>query len=602
MTRWAWIAVLLGLGLRLMATTAHELPRGDVVLDVGVARSLVQGSGFASGFTRGVVAVAADEAPPPQGHADQHPPLWPLLGALLTPLAGSPFAALRLLSLLSGVALLLLVMRVMDRLTDRLADVPEGLPVFAAGLLALGFLPIDAAGNGSLYGAQALLVLALVESLARPRLGLALPGLLLGALILLNHQTLVLLPLPLLVYGAGVPPCQRRRALLLGAGAMALALLCQVPWWWRNALVFGDPLHSVNGLYLSYWTGAPVRFVVEDGLALQRVERGLGAITVARALLGFARMNGMYLLVAGLAVVPGLLGLALAGAPAMLRRGVQGCDRRRLALVLASAALLLVSLLWPATKLRYLVSLAPLLVLLGLDAWLHPVGRWGRAGALLLALAWLVALAASAGDAFATDGGARPLRCAWLLFGGGLLFVAPLLAWLRGVDLRRGTALTSGWPLCALLALAVPLGPPLRSGIERVAGPAAGDPTGTAYHGTWFLPDAFGQDAEGRDGARGVLLSHVREQALAEGLGTLAGPIELLAWPQPALVELPTLDAVSLRGALGTLLDARRVDGVVLVDGTDDALRALQDDGRLVLRGHWANALASAHLFVVVRS
>ncbi|RKY17197.1 MAG: hypothetical protein DRQ55_16380 [Planctomycetota bacterium] len=587
MTRLAWIAVLLGLLLRGLSCAAHELPQGDVLLDVASARSLAAGDGFASGFRRGVISAAAGAPLPPQGHSDQHPPLWPLLGALVSPLAGSPFAALQLLSWCSGALLLLLMMRMGDRLVEDLPAVPDGVGVLAAALVACGFVAVDAAGNGSLYALQALLVLGLVESLCLPRLRPLLSGALLGLSLLLNHQALVLLPLPLALLLLSAPAGARGPALRAGLSITAVALACQLPWWLRNAVVFDSPFHSVNGLYLRYWAGGALSTGLEQGQPVQRVGP-VPLLGLARAMAGFARMNALYLLLAGLLAAPCLAAIAAASAPALLLSRVGRADRRKLGLALAAAALLSVALLWPASKLRYLVALVPLATLLGLSALVRARTALERGLGWAVLLLWVGALVFTLDDISGAAAHARPLRFAVLAAGGALVWALPLWCWRRGPSSAARLMLLSGLPVVAALALAVALGP------------VSGLGTGTAYHGTWFLPDAFGQDKEALDELRAARLGAARDAALDAGLSTLAGPIELLAWPQPALLQLPGLEGEWLLQTLSALAAAGRMDGVVLEgrDGPPPGLSALDElleplavfagDGRAAQRaGPW---------------
>lgn len=559
MSRWALVLIAVGLVLRVLAAGLHDEPRGDVLLDVGEARSLRTGEGFASGFVRGVPVVAGDETPvPPQGHADQHPPLWPLVGALLAPLAGSPFAGLQLGSWLAGLVLVLLTWRCADRLLEGLPGAPDGLAPLAASLVALSFLAIDGAGNGSLYTAQAALLLGLVELLAAPRPQRLGVGLVLGALLMLNHQTLVLVPVPLLTWWLAPPP-GRGRAGALGDGLVSLvvAALCCLPWWWRNQLVFGAPLHSVNGLYLLYRAGAEPRLALEAAGPVLRLTDDLGPLQLGQALVGFARSNLLYLLTAGLFVWPGLLGAALVSLPGegllAWRRG----ERRVLALLLSLAALVAVDVLWPGTKLRYLVVLLAPLLLLGLRALARPARPGERRLALLAGLAWLVLLVLTRDDLSGAAEWAQPRRWTTLALGGLGLVVLPTAAWLVG---RPRLALVTAGLLAPALSACVLLGP----------GP------GTAYHGTPFLDDAFGQPSEQTHerawervrGAHGLL---VKADAR-----TVLGPTALLFWERPALVELSDGLPPELSGpALAALLDrddGPRADHVVLPRATVAAL------------------------------
>lgn len=368
----------------------------------------------------------------------------------------------------------------------------------------------------------------------------------------LNHQALVLLPLPLLMALPGLRRAGGRVAVRASLGVVALALLCQLPWWLRNAAVFGDALHSVNGHYLHYWSGAAVRFALEDGQPVQRVASlPLGQLLFA--LPGFASRNALYLLLAGTVCLPGVLGPALAALPDSLRRGLLG-DRRRLGLVLAALALGAVALLWPASKLRYLVSLAPIVVMLGLDALVRLPGSWDRWAGRALLLLWLLALTAAVADAFGDPASARPLRALWLGAGGALVLVLPLL--LRGRARQSGGWLfvLSGAPLLLALTLAVTWGPG----------------SGTAYHGHAWLPDAFGQDAEARDVQRDLLLVQAVEAARVHDLQRLAGPVALLAHTDRAPLELPPLAGEPLVASLQALLDADRFDAVVLLQEPGD--------------------------------
>lgn len=550
------LVLLVGVLLRLSACAAHDAPRGDVVLDVGVARSLAEGAGFASGFERAVQRALGDEAPPPDGHADQHPPLWPALGALLAVTALEPFVALKLLSFAAGLLLVVIVLRLADRLVEDLPTVPDGVPLLAAALVGASFLLVDAAGNGSLYALQAAGVLLLVERLAALRPALLGAGVVLGGLLLLNHQMLVLLPLPLLVLALAPPDGaggrSRARALVQGALVCAVALALQLPWWLRNDALFDNPLHSVNGLYLHYWAGGAVTFAVEQGQAVQRVTP-VGGATLARALLGFLRMNALYLFMAGLVLLPGLLGPALASVPGAARRALRCGDRRVLGLLLAGAALGAVTLLWPAAKLRYLVTLVPIVVLLGCSALVRRPGPLERVAACAVLLAWLGAVAATLGDLLPGGDGARAGRALVLLGGGHFVLALPLARWLSRAPTPRELLLLSGLPLSLVLALVVALGP----------GP------GTAYHGTRFLPDYFGQDAEGLEARQSERLEELAVLARDAGVRRLAGPVELLGRGDLALVELSPLDdAAQLAAVLETLRAGDRVDGAIVTGST----------------------------------
>lgn len=579
MNRIGLAAVVIGLLLRALSASHHEVPRGDVVLDVGVARSLSQGDGFRSGFERGVpVVVGADTAVPPQGWADQHPPLWPLVGAAFSVLTGDAFTGLRLASWLAGLVLLLLVWRCGERITEGLSGAPAGLGACAAGVVALSFVMVDAGGNGSLYSAQAALVLALIEAVAAPRrsvlrVGLS-AGLLLGAGALLNHQALVLLPVPLVARLA----CARRGELgaawAVGLMAMGVAALCLAPWWMRNFALFGQPNHSVNNAYLLYKAGVPASFLVEQGGPVIRLVGDLSVLDLARAMVGFVRGNVVYLASTGLWALPCLGGLVLAGLPGLVLAARRRHDVRLATLLVCLAVLGAVTLLWPAAKLRYLVTLTPLLALLGVRVAAGLSTVWQRRWGVVVVLGWLVLLAGTLDDVTGTSSDPRPARWWGLAVGGALLVIVPLWIRLRarGRLSVRGLLLVSGIPV-ALASTAVMLS----------------SPPGTAYHSTVFAHDAFGHHVERERAATWNALRAARELLNEHDAQTVLGPVELLAWSEPALIELPrgTGPAI-LKPALTSLLERGVGDHLVLSLAEAQAIAsselspgALWFDGRL---------------------
>ena len=583
MNRIGLAAVLIGLVLRALSACHHELPRGDVVLDVGVARSLAEGQGFRSGFERGVpVVVGADTVVPPQGWADQHPPLWPLVGAALSLLTGDVFSALRLASWLAGLALLLLVWRCGDRLTEGLSGAPAGLGACAAGVVALSFVMVDAGGNGSLYSAQAALILALIEVLAAPRRSVLLTGLgaglVLGAAALLNHQALVLLPVPLVARLACARRGERGQAWAVGLLAMVVAALCLAPWWARNFALFGEPNHSVNNAYLLYKAGLPVSFSLEQGGPVLRLMGSLSVLELARAMAGFLRGNVVYLASTGLWALPCLAGLVLVGLPGLLLSARRRHDLRLATLLVSLAALGAVTLLWPAAKLRYLVTLTPLLALLGVRVAAGLTTTWQRRWGAVVVLGWLLLLIGTVDDVTGSSSDPRPVRWWGLAVGGALLMVAPLL-WRLAARARaseKSLVLLSGMPV-ALLGTVVMLW----------------SPPGTAYHSTVFAEDAFGHHVERERAATWSALAGARELLLATGAETVLGPVELLAWSQPALLELPRgTGPVILKPALISLLERGLGDHVVLslvearsLEGGDLSPGAVWFGGRLQVLG-----------------
>lgn len=539
------LAILAGVLLRVAALAWHDHPRGDVLLDVGVARQLVHLEGFRAGFERGTALVRGDGPLPPQDLADQHAPLWPLIGAMFAWEAGWVFLGLKLASLVAGLALLALTWRVADRLVEGVPGHPDGLPELATALVALGFPMIEFSANGALYMAQACALLLLAEVLAAPRPSWLAAGLVLGNAWLLNHQAAVLLPVPLLVLVLAAQPGQRRRGALVGLGAAAVACALQGPWWWRNAQVFGDPFHSTNALYPMHMAGIEPQLQVLDGQPVARFPDVPLAQVLLQGLPRWLPGNVLYFVLAGLLLWPGVLALAASGLPRLLRAAFGGRDRRLATLLLGAALLTGVALAWPGLKLRYLVPLTPLVVLLGLRIFASPPARGeGRAAWGVLA-AWLALLLGTAGDL----GGERHVR--WLvLAGGGLVLLAlPLLlrhVRVRGVGPGLHVGLVTGLLPLPLLGAAALLPPPH-----------------TSYHGTALLPDIFGQPKDLLESRAVAALERAREVALDAGARVVLGPEDLLAWDEPRLVKLPFAGEGFADGPLAALVDAGRCDHVL---------------------------------------
>ena len=552
------VAVALGCALRLLALAWHTHPRGDVLLDVGVTRSLEQGEGFGAGFERGLALALDDRPVPPRDRADQHAPLWPLLGVPLSALTGSPFAGLKLGSLLCGLALLLLTGKAAARLVAG-TEAPRGLPGLAVALVALSFVLSDYSGNGSLYIAQACVVLLLMLLLGAERPRWTLLGLTLGAALLLNHQALVLLPVPALVLLAAAEPGRRGRAALAGAGAAALALVLFLPWALRNAQVFGSPFYSANLFYPLSKAGVEPHLGLEDGLPVARFVPPPLLEWLLPAERVWLPRNALYTFATGLVLWPGLGALVAAGALPLLAAARARRDRGLLAALALLGVLLAVALAWPDIKLRYLVPITPLVVLLGVRLLAQPPTRGERWGALALGVLWLAATLGTLDDLRGTAEQPRPERWATLAGGGAVLLLAPLLLRHRrwgGAGLRQ--AVCSGLLVLPVITLVALLPAPH-----------------TAYHSSPLTPDYYGQLKDKEESLDALTLRLARERALAGGATLMIAPVEALAWESPRLVTVPPFGFAAGEEALAALLAARPVDHVFVfaAEGWPEALR-----------------------------
>lgn len=364
---------LLGALPRAAALAFNLWPHGDVLLDAAIAESLAW---------RGALLVPlVDVRYYPIGEfgfgypPDQHPPLWPLLGAALVPVLGNGYAALKLWSYLCGLAVIPLAYLAFRRALG------ESGALFVAALVAASFLMIDFSGNGSLWSALAALYLLFACRLAaRPltdRGNAVVLGAIMGAAVLVNYPA-VILPVALVLAAA----LQHGRRLLTASHLASLAvaglafLAILTPWLAYNAWLHGNPIWS-QPLQRALGGGEKqVEVLIVGGeVVKQNVPDpgGVGA-TVRRTFSNFYGNVG-FLARQMLVLAPVLNGFLLAAlvALATLTLRAKGTERERTLGPLAAPLAILVchgalALLWPTTKFRYLVPLLPFA--LGLGAWL----------------------------------------------------------------------------------------------------------------------------------------------------------------------------------------------------------------------------------------
>lgn len=180
--------------------------------------------------------------------ASQHPPLWPLFGAILARLWESKdtFQMLKVLSLATGLGVWLAFL---PKRKD-LCNLPRLLPF---GLAAVSPWLVDFSTNGSPYILIALILL-LAERLWWGNLTLnwvwlsALAGL--CALAILTHPNLTLLPLAFalkILTRAELSPQKKALKLAIFCGVLLIQLS---PYWVWNRRTFGQWFHSPSVYYL----------------------------------------------------------------------------------------------------------------------------------------------------------------------------------------------------------------------------------------------------------------------------------------------------------------------------------------------------------------
>lgn len=183
----------------------------------------------------------------PESPASQHPPLWPLLGAILARLWNSPdtFLMLKLFSLFTGFCLWILFL-------------PKPKPPSLTKLIPFGLISIspwlvDFSTNGSPY-ILITLILILAEWLRRSKLPPRKSALIgfgaFCALAILTHYNLILLPLSFVIgilTQEAIPTPKK----LLNLGIFLIAFLFFFsPWLAWNWNTFGQWLHTPSSFYI----------------------------------------------------------------------------------------------------------------------------------------------------------------------------------------------------------------------------------------------------------------------------------------------------------------------------------------------------------------
>ncbi|MFP5368411.1 MAG: ArnT family glycosyltransferase, partial [Actinomycetes bacterium] len=322
---------------------------------------------------------------------DQHPPLWPLLGAAFTLLTGDGYIALKVASLLIGVGVVPLTYLALKRHIGRPA-------ALYASVLAAGSFPlVDFSGNGSLWALLAALYLGWLWLLPGSPLsevkrgpgGVRSPraswwrwaglGIVMGLGYLTNYPAVVLPAALLLLHLV-----QHRRAalqprLLAGPALSALVLaLVILPWLLYSASLFGGPFWSQPFQRTLAGGSRDVEYVLQDGQAVKRnlpLPADRTAVLRARALDLYGNVG--FLAKQSLVITPVLGGLFLLGLLLTLPRlrgqggtpepSANAASAPPTAVAVLAVVHLALIVWWPTTKFRYLIPLLPLVF--GLGAW-----------------------------------------------------------------------------------------------------------------------------------------------------------------------------------------------------------------------------------------
>lgn len=538
-------ATVVGAALRCGSFAANVgFPHGDVHLDAATARSLAKGLGFWTPWEEGT-SLRPDPigaTPGSFGHpADQHGPLWPLLGAPLTWLTGGDgVLALQIASLLFGILTIPAAALVFGKISARAG-------AGAAWACALALPLCDYSGNGSLYAAEAFGVVALplvAGELDTRRRALA-AGVWLGLLFLLNYQCIAVAA----AFGAGVLAVRGVKGIPVLATAGAACLGVCAPWFVRNALVLGSPFYTSNPDYVVHHLGLHRIDLTGERPLLTSDAR---STDIALGVASWFPWNLLYWLAIVHVAIPVLPYFAPGGFARLwsLRAG----QERSLTgpLVIASfVGLLLLSAAWPAPKARYVVPLVVLLAGVGMSELVEGArGVPAAAAALATTIAGL-AIGAPSSNGF-------PWREAQFLLPTlaipALAFGEKTRKWLPGLAivllvLHGGFRVTlsahrgaTAWLFAEAGTQADDLGPPSVTFYEVFGAPAT----------------------EGQERWRLEELSKIARRLREAGVQRCIGPVELAhAW-DGLLVTFPAFARRFDLGVLPRTQAAFQADGLVL--------------------------------------
>ncbi|GAB4482306.1 MAG: hypothetical protein Kow0088_25150 [Anaerolineales bacterium] len=293
--------------------------------------------------------------------ASQHPPLWPLLGAILARLWGSEntFLMLKVLSLCAGFCLWLAFLPKPSNSLSPVTYLPFALIAFSPWL-------VDFSTNGSSY-----ILIAFILLLAEKLWGssflhrwqiASLAGSL-CAFAILTHYNLILLPLSfairlLIQENFSLP----KKLLNLGFFLTAL-ILCLSPWFIWNRHTFGQWFHSPSSYYLLEQLNLASITLDQERVVWKVQSQPLTAILSRYGLLlaksAWAGMRQLINIITPLGFIGLLVAMALHGKK-VKESARTGWLQQGIKILTAPLTLyLLTILLWATYKVRFLIPLLP---------------------------------------------------------------------------------------------------------------------------------------------------------------------------------------------------------------------------------------------------
>lgn len=296
----------------------------------------------------------------------QHPPLWPIAGALVSTVArfeadiDSVFFSFKILSLLSGITLLLLAWKVVKTL-----GFDEWACLWIVSALSLSFIMVDYSGNGAFYGLHGILYLLWIQvAYSNPARKAVWFALLAGTGYLLNFPCIILVPASLLMLLL-LDWRDWKKFCIDAAVFLGISAAIVTPYLLRNWNAFGDPFfpHFINQTYV--YIKASVPRTITNGIISYDLSPEV-RLRLLTEMLTYSLPNNLYYVFRKLFI---LTPIAFLFVPFALIDYLWSRERlRKMAPVLILLALhVLLTTAWPVVKFRYFVPMLPLVYFIAFE-------------------------------------------------------------------------------------------------------------------------------------------------------------------------------------------------------------------------------------------
>tara|TARA_Y100000310_G_scaffold267318_1_gene279261 strand:+ start:4769 stop:6076 length:1308 start_codon:yes stop_codon:yes gene_type:complete len=349
---------------RALSVQWNTIVHGDIAGDAGAAASFADIQQLL--VTREPNTITPHYLPPgiARNLLIAHPPIWSLLGAgVISVLRFDPtpeqgYLALKLLSVLSGMAVLVLSFIVARKLFDHAAA------LWILVWLSASYLLIDYSGNGSLYSLQAATYLVWILVAYKPlRHKPVWLGVVSGIAYLVNHQSMILAAASAVFLLVSRETKQKR--LWDFAIVTLVTFLIALPWLLRNQLIYDSWLfgHTINATYVYVKAGIS-HYSIGD-----RSYYDIGMpekLHIWYMILTVWLPNNLYYIARKLFILAPVMFAFFSFAWVDYLFSHKRV-RIMLPVLLVCVLHILLSAAWPITKFRYFVPLLPLVYFVGMD-------------------------------------------------------------------------------------------------------------------------------------------------------------------------------------------------------------------------------------------